>query len=323
MKNLTLRQLRAFRTVAEAGSFTVAAERLHLTPAALSGLIKELEGQLSVRLLDRNTRRVGLSAVGEEFFPLTVRVLQDLDDAVTSLTQLKEKRRGIVRLAAPEVMSCTLVPAAMAAFRERYPHVELRFLDVPIEDVIARTARGEVDLGLAPGPVEHPEIERIPFMAAPLWLAVRRDDALASRKRVAWDELKSRTFVSFFRTFAQWAPPPFGASPRAPARVDMLDVRRINTALAMVQAGFGITACPGYARALAAGFDLALVKLVQPEVRREYALLARTGHSSAPAVMAFREFLLDFGPAWAKRTAGRPAGLSQAVQRPRHTPADV
>ncbi|WP_418320134.1 LysR family transcriptional regulator [Piscinibacter sakaiensis] len=299
MKNLTLRQLRAFQAVAESESFTLAAERLHLTPAALSGLIKELENQLGVTLFDRNTRKVGLSAVGAEFHPLTERVLQDLDDAVSNITHLKEMRRGIVRLAAPEVMSCTLVPAAMAEFRERYPQVEVRFFDVPLEEVIERTARGEIDLGIAPGSVTNPEIDRVPFMRAPLWLAVPRKHALARRSKVAWEDVKGHTFISFFRGFAQWAPAQFGAQGGDLLPQDVLAVRRINTALSMAQAGFGFTACPVYARDLAAGFGLSLVRLIGPEVRREYALLLRKGHSPPPAVEALRDFLLSFSPAWA------------------------
>lgn len=303
MNNLTLRQLRAFRAVAETGSFTIAAERLHLTPAALSGLIKELEGQLGMKLFDRSTRKVGLSAVGDEFFPLTERVLQDLDDAVTSLMNLKEMRRGVVRLAAPEVMSCSLVPFAMAAFRARHRDVQVRFLDVPIEEVIARTASGEIDIGLAPGPVSNPQVARLPFMTAPLWLAVRSDDPLARRPRASWEDIGERVFISFFRGFAQWAPAQFGAQSQTLYPKNVLVVRRINTALAMVQAGFGVTACPVYARPLAAGFGLTLLRLGRPEIRREYALLMRAGHSPAPPVAAFRDFLLDFAPGWARDMA--------------------
>ena len=281
----------------------MAAERLHLTPAALSGLIKELESQLGVRLFDRNTRKVSLSSVGSELYPQTERVLQDLDAAVSNISRLKEMRRGIVRFAAPEVMSCTLVPAAMAAFREKYPLVELRFYDVQIEEVIDRTARGDFDLGLAPGPIENPEIERLPFMTAPLWLAVPRDHPLASHSRVNWKDVKGNTFISFFRGFGQWAPPQFGAQPNATLPQDLLVVRRINTALAMVQAGFGFTVCPVYARPLASGFGLTLVRLIGPEIRREYALLLRKGHSLPPAVKALQDFLLDFAPAWAESFA--------------------
>jgi len=302
MNNLTLRQLRAFRAVATTMSFTDAAERLHVTPAALSGLIKELESQLGVRLFDRNTRKVALSGVGEEFFPLTERVLQDLDDAVLSITNLKEKRRGIVRIAAPEVMSCTLVPSVMATFSEQYPQVELRFLDIPIEDVIARTIRGDVDVGIAPGPVNLPDIQRRPFMRAPLMLAVRDDDPLAKRRTVTWADVAQRRFVTFFRSFAEWGPAGAGDADGLFPR-DVTFVRRINTALSMVQAGFGITVCPVYASQLAKGFGLKLIRLTGPEIDREYALLVRDGYSLTPPVEAFCDFVLQFAPRWAKAKA--------------------
>lgn len=306
MNNLTLRQLRAFRAVALTKSFTDAARTLHLTTAALSGLIKELESQLGVRLFDRSTRKVVLSGVGEEFFPLTERVLQDLDAAVLGVTSLKEKRRGIVRIAAPEVMSCTLIPSAMSAFRRRYPQVELRFLDVPIEEVALRTARGEVDLGIAPGLVGSSEIVRTPFMRAPLRVAVRADDPLAARRQVTWKDVDSRHFVTFFRSFREWAPGHRGIDAEILFPREVTFVRRINTALAMVQAGFGITLCPVYAAGLAAGFGLRLVGLKNPEIDREYAMLTRVGHSLTPPVEAFCEFLPDHARQWARQQSRLP-----------------
>lgn len=300
MNNLTLRQLRAFRAVATTKSFTDAAELLNLTPAALSGLIKELESQLGVRLFDRNTRKVDLSGIGEEFFPLTERVLQDLDDAVMSVMTLKEKRRGIVRIAAPEVMSCTLVPNVMAAFKEVYPHVELRFLDVGIEEVITRTSRGEVDVGIAPGPVTSQEILRTPFMRAPLMLAVPRDDPLAKRRTVTWKDVRQRRLVTFFRGLGEWTLNEHGSGATSLFPRDVVFVRRINTALAMVKAGFGISVCPVYANELAAGFGVKLVRLMEPEIDREYALLTRQGHSLMPPVEAFCHFVLQYAPKWAK-----------------------
>ncbi len=67
--NVTLRQLRAFVAVADTGSFTLAAERLFITQSALSGLIKELESTLDLRLFDRSTRRLRLSDTGRELYP--------------------------------------------------------------------------------------------------------------------------------------------------------------------------------------------------------------------------------------------------------------
>jgi DNA-binding transcriptional LysR family regulator len=291
INNLTLRQLRAFQAVATTRSFTEAARQLNLTTAALSGLVKELEVQLGVRLFDRNTRRVDLSGVGLEFFPLTERVLSDLDDAVQNLTALKEKRRGIVRIAAPEVMSCTLVPSVMAEFRRLYPNVELRFLDVSIEEVISKTVRGEVDVGIAPGATEVQEIHRTPFMRAPLMLAVPKSDPLARRTSISWLAARQRPFVTFFRSLGEWTVGELGGTRHNLFPPDLTVVRRINTALSMVKAGFGVSVCPLYANELAAGFKLKLLRLTDPEIEREYALLTRSGHALTPPVQAFCEFV--------------------------------
>ena len=299
MNNLTLRQLRAFQAVANTRSFTEAAEHLNLTPAALSGLVKELEAQLGVRLFDRNTRKVELSGVGLEFFPLTERVLSELDDAVMNITALKEKRRGLVRIAAPEVMSCTLVPHVMAAFHKAYPHVELRFLDVNIEEVITRTVRGEVDVGIAPGATDIPEIHRTPFMRAPLMLALPRNDPLAQRGSVSWLAARQRPFVTFFRSLGEWTVGEEGGERHNLFPDDVTVVKRINTALSMVKAGFGVSVCPLYANELAAGFDLALVRLTDPGIEREYALLTRAGYALTPPVEAFCDFVQKFAPQWA------------------------
>lgn len=86
--NVTLRQLRAFSAVAEAGSFAAAARRLHLTPSALSLLIKELEGAIKVRLFDRTTRSTNLSLAGSEFYPLARKVMADLTLALESTQDL-------------------------------------------------------------------------------------------------------------------------------------------------------------------------------------------------------------------------------------------
>src|SRR5690606_23242918 len=108
--HVTLRQLQAFAQVVRTGSFSEAAQAMHLSQAALSGLIRELEQRVGVRLLDRTTRSVSPSAVGEAFDPMVRRVLATLDEALASLSNLKELRRGVVRLAAPEPLSCTLMP---------------------------------------------------------------------------------------------------------------------------------------------------------------------------------------------------------------------
>ena len=127
--NVSLRQLRALVALARTGSFTQAAGSLHVTQSALSGLIKELESALGVRLVDRNTRSISLTEVGRSFVPLVEKTLQDLDGALASIDDLKALRKGMVRIAAPQLMACTLLPDVIAAYRAEHPGVQVRLTD--------------------------------------------------------------------------------------------------------------------------------------------------------------------------------------------------
>ncbi len=103
--DVTLRQLRAYVAVLESASFSEAAKAMHLSQAALSGLIKELETRVGVRLLDRTTRKVSASAVGETFAPMARRVLSNLDEALDSLTNLTDRLTELLNPANQRSMS--------------------------------------------------------------------------------------------------------------------------------------------------------------------------------------------------------------------------
>src|SRR5437762_11728002 len=103
--NLTLRQLRAFTAVAEFGSFTAAGASLSLTQSALSVLVRELEHALGTRLFDRHTRRVVLTEAGSELLPHATRALAEVTAAIASVGELRDCKRGRVRVAAPQTMA--------------------------------------------------------------------------------------------------------------------------------------------------------------------------------------------------------------------------
>ena len=148
--NVTLRQLRALVALVRTGSFTQAAASLHVTQSALSGQIKELEQALGVRLVERSTRRIGLTEAGRGFYPLVDKILQDLEGVLHGIDDLKALKKGVVRIAAPQLMACTLLPEVIAAFRQTHPEVQIRLADCEVDSVLARVASGEVDFGVGP-----------------------------------------------------------------------------------------------------------------------------------------------------------------------------
>lgn len=287
---VTLRQLRAFIAVLESGSFSTAADTMHLSQAALSGLVKELEARLGVRLLDRNTRSVQASAVGSEFEPMVRRVLADLDEALARVTNLKELRRGLVRVAAPETLSCTLMPELMAGYGARYPGVDVRFDDVPIEQVLAGLQGGSADIGFGPaGVLTDDAFEAHPLRVDPLWAALRADDPLAAGESVTWKALRERPLISYMPNLVR------NVLSNVPSRHhphSIVQVHRVNTALALLRVRPGWAICPSMARSLVEGFGLVFRPLRQPVVTWRIALFARPRLSLSPAVESFLDYTL-------------------------------
>ena len=295
--DVTLRQLRAYVAVLETASFSEAAKAMHLSQAALSGLIKELENRVGVRLLDRTTRSVSSSAVGEAFEPMVRRVLSNLDEALESLTNLKELRRGLVRVAAPETLSCTLLPELIAIYNRSHPGVDVRFDDVPIQQVLAGLQNGSTDIGFGPaGVIADESVEAHMICADPLWVALRPDDPLAGGESVSWKDLRDRPLINYMPNIA------INVLSNVPPRHhprELVPVHRVNTALSMLRVRQGAVICPSMAESLVHGFGLMFLPLRQPTVRWKIALFARRRKSLSPAVESFLNFTLDFTPNWA------------------------
>lgn len=310
--DVTLRQLRAYVAVLEAASFSEAAKAMHLSQAALSGLIKELENRVGVRLLERTTRSVSRSAVGEDFEPMVRRVLSHLDEALESLTSLKELRRGLVRVAAPETLSCTLLPELIAAYNDRHPGVDVRFDDVPIQQVLAGLQNGSTDIGFGPAAViADDEVEAHIICADPLWVALRSDDPLAKGAAVNWKDLRERPLINYMPNIA------INVLSNVPPRhhpKKMVPVHRVNTALSMLRVRQGAVICPSMAEPLVHGFGLRFLPLRQPIVKWKIALFARRRTSLSPAVESFLNFTVGFAANWtatgleSRRVAGRHKG---------------
>jgi len=289
--DVTLRQLRAYLAVLESASFSEAAKAMHLSQAALSGLIKELENRVGVRLLDRTTRKVSASAVGETFAPMARRVLSSLDEALDNLTNLKELRRGLVRVAAPETLSCTLLPELIAGYNNSHPGVDVRFDDVPIQEVLAGLQHGSTDIVV---PDQSVEVHMI--CADPLWVALRSDDPLTKGKSVSWKDLRERPLLNYMPNIA------INVLSNVPSRHhprELVPVHRVNTALSMLRVRQGAVICPSMAEPLVRGFGLTFLPLLQPAVKWKIAMFVRHSASLSPAVESFRDFTLGFSPNWA------------------------
>lgn len=142
--------LRAFRAIAEHGSFTRAAAALDVTPSALSQTVQQLEKTLGTRLLQRTTRRVGLTEAGQEMLQRIAPALNELDLALDAIRQHGDRPRGTLRITVPSVVAQAIIGPMLGEFMARWPDVQL---DIRVENGFTDLIADGLDAGIRLG--EH------------------------------------------------------------------------------------------------------------------------------------------------------------------------
>jgi len=142
--------MQAFARVVETGSFTKAAETLHMSKTTVTQLVQRLEARLRVKLLNRTTRKVKVTADGSAYYERVKTLLSDLEDADSSVSSALSKPWGRLRVDVPSPFASTILVPALPAFHEKYPDILLhlgvsdRVVDLIDENVDCVVRGGEV-----------------------------------------------------------------------------------------------------------------------------------------------------------------------------------
>lgn len=159
MNDLDLTSIRVFREIAEAGSFTAAADRLGMAAPQVSKHVARLEGKLGARLLNRTSRRMSLTEVGTMFYERGRLALELLDEAAASVGQAVAAPRGELKVSAPTWCVTRNFAQLIARYRREFPEVRL---DLHLDNHMADLASEGFDVALrmtvepSPGLIARP-----------------------------------------------------------------------------------------------------------------------------------------------------------------------
>ena len=306
--NVTVRQLRAFVFVAQLKSFTKAAERLYLTQSALSLLIRQLEDNLQVQLIERSTRKVELTAAGLELMGSAERLLDDLDATLANVAELGAKQRGKVVVAAPYILATTFLVEVIAEFRARYPTISVHLKDSLPEQVLMQVRSGGADLGIGSFREWEPGLQWSPLFQEPLVTVYPRGHPIGTLPRLNWSDLAGLPVISLNRDSIFRDLTEDGFSQAGLTLTPAYEVAYAGTALALVRAGLGIAILPQCVGILTDP-TISLRPLENPQILRSVAVITRNGRSLSPAAEAFADML--------RKSVKLPTSLATPRGRPR------
>jgi DNA-binding transcriptional LysR family regulator len=292
--NLSTRQLRAFAALADERSFTRAAAACHLSQPAFSALVKQLEDALGIKLFDRNTRSVELTAEGAEFDLSARRLLADFGTALAGINDRAAKRRGRASVALLPSLAADWLPAVLASFHAAYPGIELQVSDVLSEACIESVRSGRSDFALAAIRADTPELMAEPFCADDFYLVCRADHELASATNIRPRDVAAHPFVHLSRTSSvrQY----IDAATHPKTLPSILEVDQLATVSGMIRAGLGVSVVPALTLYQFAGRDLVAKPLRWSGLKRRIYLVRRRDRSLSIAAQGLHDWLVARAP---------------------------
>ena len=284
--NISLRQLRAFAEVARHGAFAPAARELCLTQSALSESIRQLEEALGLRLFDRTTRTVGLTAAGQAFLLDVRQAFETLEQGFQNLGDLAALRRGKVRIAAaPSVLAVLLLPV-LPALRVRHPGIEVDLIEDSAEGIAQRVQAGSVDFGVGAAHPAGGDLLTQPLISDAMGLVARLDEPLLQAGRLTAADLADLAFVGLTTDTA--ISQLLASEPGMPQNLLQTPLRLSNPQLLFeaVSLGLGVSIVPALtARHPSLGLqgDLGFRLLDEPRILRRTLLIQRPRRALSPA----------------------------------------
>jgi len=287
--------LEAFLALYDLGAFDLTADRLSISETSLIRRIRKLEDALGGVLFDRRPASLAFTKTAEEFRGRAQAILDAAHGAVEAVSDID---RGTspdlgVTVAAIPTATHNILPRAIAAFRDQGQRGRIRISDLSATEVLEAVVNGDVDFGINFVGSRDPGLDFRPLMEDQFVLAMRRDDPLVEKTQIRWVDIDTRRFIAVWK----------GSGNRmvidnalARSRISLdwaYEARHLSTALALVEAGVGVTALPASAVPDDGRSVVVARPLVDPEIVRTIGAVRRADSKLSPVAEALFSVLLQ------------------------------
>lgn len=283
---MRLRQIEVFRAVMLTGTVSEAARLLHVSQPVVSRVLQHAESSLGFRLSDRQRGRLQPTPEALALYGDVERLYGEIERVRRVSESLRHKGTGRLRVAATPSLANPLLVPAVRRFCARHPETQVQVLTHHTSEIVEALLANQIDVGFAFSPPRHEAITSEPVAAGRMLLAVPRPQALPSGGRrgiVSIRKLMERPFIGYDddsslgllvrQTLARHALEPHST----------LEVQTYSLALALVDAGLGVTLLDQYTALSANPANVALHD-VQPELPFEIQMLRATHRGKSSLV---------------------------------------
>ena len=290
MEHLDVLGLQAFVSVAELGSFRLAAARLNLSATAVSRRVQKLEQSLETPLLSRTTRSVTLTPLGADFLPRAQGLIEALEQSFEDLrTQGRFGESAISIGCLPTFAACYL-PAILAKFAEKSTN-PVQVQDVTAPQILDLVRSGKIDFAISFVGADFHDLTATPLYDEAIVALVPPDAPLAKKTAVSWADLTDQRLITLGALSGIRRLIDASIKPHALELQWSYEVQRVSTALSLAKAGVGAAILPRITQELSKP-SLITVDLIGPQVERKIGLIRRSGIPLSPAAKMLHDIII-------------------------------
>ncbi|MCQ6278595.1 LysR family transcriptional regulator [Bacillus sp. EB600] len=198
---MDIQHLKYFVEVAKQKNFTKASQILLVSQPSISKMIKSLEDELKVTLLDRSERKIELTDAGVIVYEQALKILQSVEGVYASVNELIHVKKGTVKLGLMPTTGVLLFPNILAGFKKEYPQIDIQMVEYNGKQLKLKVEEGDIDLGITVRPVAS-DFESIPLLSEELVVLVDSEHELVERESVRLSDLKDESFILLTEDYA-------------------------------------------------------------------------------------------------------------------------
>jgi DNA-binding transcriptional LysR family regulator len=192
---LNFHQLHIFYTVADKGSFSMAAQALHMTQPAVTMQVQSLEDYFGTKLFQRSTKKIELTEAGRTLLPFAKRsidLIKDTDIAMSKFTHMLE---GRLQLGASLTIGEYILPRLLGPFSKEYPTISVSLKVMNTTQILEEIFNHQLTFGLVEAPIHHPDVKTEIVLNDELMLIVPSDHPLADQASITLDDVLLYPFI--------------------------------------------------------------------------------------------------------------------------------
>ncbi|HWR08237.1 LysR family transcriptional regulator [Sporomusa sp.] len=192
-----------FIEVAKQGSFTKAAQVLHVSQPSISKMVRNLEDELRVILIDRSARKIKLTDAGQALHERGIKIIESLNNVAVDLDDLMAGRKGQISIGIPPMVETNFFAIAIGEFKKKYPDILIELIEVGSKAIESMVEAGELEIGVVVLPVKNKtNFSMFAFIKDPILLIVHPEHRLAAQGIAHITDLDGESVVMFRKDFA-------------------------------------------------------------------------------------------------------------------------